>query len=252
MDEIILASDAVMVARGDLGVEIGDANLPAVQKLLIKRTRELNRVAITATQMMESMIENPIPTRAEVFDVANAVYDGTDAIMLSAETASGNYPVKAVEAMHRICIEAEKQRSVRESDHRINVKHFERDDEAIAMSAMYMANHANIKGIVALTESGSTPLWMSRISSGMPIFALSGQEKTLGKVTLYRGVFPMYFKLQGNNDHAEVNRSIVKELRKWHKAKDGDKYIITKGDLTGIEGGTNALKVIVIGQGLTP
>ena len=252
MDEIILASDAVMVARGDLGVEIGDANLPAVQKLLIKRTRELNRIAITATQMMESMIENPIPTRAEVFDVANAVYDGTDAIMLSAETASGNYPIKAVEAMHRICIEAEKQRSVRESDHRINVKHFERDDEAIAMSAMYMANHSNIKGIVALTESGSTPLWMSRISSAIPILAFSNQEKTLGKVTLFRGVFPMFFKIEANHDHAEVNRSIVKELRKWHKAKDGDKFIITKGDLTGIEGGTNALKVIVIGQGLTP
>ena len=252
MDEIILASDAVMVARGDLGVEIGDANLPAVQKLLIKRTRELNRVAITATQMMESMIENPIPTRAEVFDVANAVYDGTDAIMLSAETASGNYPIKAVEAMHRICIEAEKQRSVRESDHRINIQNFDRDDEAIAMSAMYMANHAKIKGIVALTESGSTPLWMSRISSGIPIFAFSSQEKTLGKVTLYRGVFPMYFKIEDNNDHAQVNRSIVKELRKWNNANDGDKFIITKGDLTGIEGGTNALKVIVIGQGLTP
>jgi len=135
MDEIILASDAVMVARGDLGVEIGDANLPAVQKLLINRTRRLNRVAITATQMMESMIDNPIPTRAEVFDVANAVYDGTDAIMLSAETASGKPPVKAVEAMHRICIEAEKQRIVRESGHRMSLQ-FERDDEAIAMSAM--------------------------------------------------------------------------------------------------------------------
>jgi len=218
---------------------------------LIKRTRELNRVAITATQMMESMIDNPIPTRAEVFDVANAVYDGTDAIMLSAETASGKHPVKAVEAMHRICIEAEKQRSVRESDHRINIQ-FERDDEAIAMSAMYMANHTEIKGIAALTESGSTPLWMSRISSGIPIFALSSQEKTLGKVTLYRGVFPIYFKPEATQDHAEVNRGIVKELRKWNKAKDGEKFIITKGDLTGVEGGTNALKVIVIGQGLTP
>ncbi len=251
MDEIILASDAVMVARGDLGVEIGDANLPAVQKQLIKRARELNRVAITATQMMESMIENPIPTRAEVFDVANAVYDGTDAIMLSAETASGNYPIKAVEAMVRICIEAEKQAVVRESDHRIS-DHFERVDEAIAMSAMYLANHTKIKGIVSLTESGSTPLWMSRISSGIPIFAFSSQEKTLGKVTLYRGVFPVYHELEGNNDHAEVNRSVVAKLRKWYKAKDGDKYIITKGDLTGVEGGTNALKVIVIGQGLTP
>lgn len=251
MDEIILASDAVMVARGDLGVEIGDANLPAVQKLLIKRSRELNRIAITATQMMESMIENPIPTRAEVFDVANAVYDGTDAIMLSAETASGNHPIKAVEAMHRICIEAEKQAVVRESDHRIN-EQFQRDDEAIAMSAMYMANHTKVKGIVALTESGSTPLWMSRISSGIPIYAFSQQEKTLGKVTLFRGVFPIYFKLGDNQDHAEVNRNIVKELRKWNAAKDGDKFIITKGDLNGVEGGTNALKVVIVGQGLTP
>jgi pyruvate kinase len=250
IDEIILASDAVMVARGDLGVEIGDANLPAVQKQLIKRTRELNRIAITATQMMESMIENAIPTRAEVFDVANAVYDGTDAIMLSAETASGKYPVKAVEAMHRICIEAEKQPSVRISDHRVNIQ-FERIDEAIAMSAMYLANHTKIKGIVALTESGSTPLWMSRISSGIPIFAFSSEEETLGKVTLYRGVFPFHFTLE-EQDHAEANREIVKELRKWNLAKDGDTFIITKGDLTGVKGGTNALKVIVVGQGLTP
>lgn len=251
MDEIILASDVIMVARGDLGVEIGDANLPAVQKHLIKRTRELNRVAITATQMMESMIDNPIPTRAEVLDVANAVYDGTDAIMLSAETASGKYPIKAVEAMHRICVEAEKQPSVRQSDHRIKIQ-FERVDEAIAMSAMYMANHTKMKGIAALTESGATTLWMSRISSGIPIFALSSQEKTLGKVTLYRGVFPIYFEIQPNHDHIEVNRDVVKELRKWYKAKDGDKFIITKGDLNGVEGGTNALKVIIVGQGMTP
>lgn len=251
MDEIILASDVIMVARGDLGVEIGDANLPAVQKHLIKRTRELNRVAITATQMMESMIDNPIPTRAEVLDVANAVYDGTDAIMLSAETASGKYPIKAVEAMHRICVEAEKQPSVRQSDHRIKIQ-FERVDEAIAMSAMYMANHTKMKGIAALTESGATTLWMSRISSGIPIFALSSQEKTLGKVTLYRGVFPIYFEIQQNYDHFEVNRDVVKELRKWYKAKDGDKFIITKGDLNGVEGGTNALKVIIVGQGMTP
>ncbi len=251
MDEIILASDAVMVARGDLGVEIGDANLPAVQKLLINRARELNRIAITATQMMESMIDNAIPTRAEVFDVANAVYDGTDAIMLSAETASGKYPVKAVEAMDRICMEAEKQRVVRVSDHRMNIE-FERDDEAIAMSAMYMANHTKIKGIVALTESGSTPLWMSRISSGIPIFALSSSEETLGRVTLFRGVFPIYHKIDETHDHAEVNRAIVGELRKWNLAKNGDKFIITKGDLTGVKGGTNALKVIVVGQGLTP
>jgi pyruvate kinase len=251
MDEIILASDVIMVARGDLGVEIGDANLPAVQKRLIKRSRELNRVVITATQMMESMIDNPIPTRAEVLDVANAVFDGTDAIMLSAETASGKYPVKAVEAMHRICIEAEKQPSMLRSEHSPSVN-FERDDEAIARSAMYMANHTQIKGIVALTESGATPLWMSRISSGLPIFAMSRLEKTLGKVTLYRGVFPIYFPLELNMDHGEVNRNIVKELRKWNQAKDGDKFIITKGDLNGVEGGTNTLKLVVVGQGLTP
>lgn len=251
MDEIILASDAVMVARGDLGVEIGDANLPAIQKLLIKRARELNRIAITATQMMESMIENAIPTRAEVFDVANAVYDGTDAIMLSAETASGKYPIKAVEAMNRICMEAEKQPVVRISDHRMNIQ-FERDDEAIAMSAMYMANHSQIKGIVALTESGSTPLWMSRISSGISIFAMSSSEATLGRVTLFRGVFPIYHVIDEKHDHAEVNRDVVSELRKWNLAKNGDKFIITKGDLTGVKGGTNALKIIVVGQGLTP
>ncbi|MBE0435559.1 MAG: pyruvate kinase [Methylomicrobium sp.] len=252
MDEIILASDAVMVARGDLGVEIGDANLPAAQKRLISRARELNRVAITATQMMESMIENPIPTRAEVFDVANAVVDGTDAIMLSAETASGKYPVKAVEAMVRVCEETEKQPSVRVSKHRMDTQ-FQRIDEAIAMSAMYMANHTTIHGIAALTESGSTPLWMSRISSGIPIFAFSSQEKTLGKVTLYRGVFPFYFdKHLKEPDHAEVNREIVNQLRKRHQAQDGDKFIITKGDLTGVQGGTNALKVITVGEGLTP
>jgi pyruvate kinase len=250
IDEIILASDGVMVARGDLGVEIGDANLPAVQKQMIKRARELNRVAITATQMMESMIDNPIPTRAEVFDVANAVYDGTDAIMLSAETASGKYPEKAVAAMDRICVEAEKQRSVRVSGHRLDAE-FERVDEAIAMSAMYMANHSKINGIAALTESGATPLWMSRISSGIPIFAFSSSQKTLGRVTLYRGVFPFYFTHEAQ-DHVEVNRGIVNALKKRGQAKEGDKFIITKGDLTGVQGGTNALKVITVGEGLTP
>lgn len=250
LDDIILASDAVMVARGDLGVEIGDARLPAVQKRMIQRARTLNRVAITATQMMESMIDNPIPTRAEVCDVANAVFDGTDAIMLSAETASGKYPVKAVEAMVRICTEAEKEASVRVSRHRVD-EQFARVDEAIAMSTMYMANHSNIKAIVSLTESGATPLWMSRISSGIPIFAFSSTEHTLGKVTLYRGVFPVRFthELQ---DHAELNRAIVDRLKKRKHAAQGDRLIITKGDLNGIKGGTNALKVVTIGEGLTP
>jgi len=250
MDEIILASDVVMVARGDLGVEIGDANLPAVQKRLIQRSRELNRAVITATQMMESMIENPIPTRAEVFDVANAVHDGTDAVMLSAETAAGNYPVETVEAMVRICVETEKQRSVRQSDHRVNVK-FNRVDEAIAMASMYMANHSEINGIAAWTESGTTPLLMSRISSGIPIFAFSSQDKTLGKTTIYRGVFPFYFS-HDSNDHAQVNREILNKLKEHGFAKKGDRFIITKGDLTGQKGGTNALKVVTLGEGLTP
>jgi len=251
MDEIILASDVVMVARGDLGVEIGDANLPAIQKKLIQRSRALDRAVITATQMMESMIENPIPTRAEVFDVANAVLDGTDAIMLSAETASGKHPVAAVEAMDRVCKETEQQPSIRTSKHRVECT-FQRVDEAIAMTAMYMANHTDdVKSIVALTESGATPLWMSRISSGVPIYAFSSQDSTLGKVTLYRGVFPMPFSHE-SQDHATVNREIVALLRERGQAENGDKVIITKGDLTGQQGGTNALKVITIGEGLTP
>lgn len=250
MDEIILASDVIMVARGDLGVEIGDANLPAMQKKLIKRACELDRLTITATQMMESMIENPIPTRAEVFDVANAVYDGTDAIMLSAETASGKYPVKAVEAMSRICIEAEKQDAVKVSHHRVD-REFKRDEESIAMAAMYMANHTNVTGIAALTETGTTPLLMSRISSAMPIFALSCQPKTLSKVTLYRGVIPIYFSHEAQT-HIEVNRDIVAQLRSYGMAKTGDKFIITKGDLVGTKGSTNELKVITVGHDLTP
>jgi len=250
MDEIILASDVIMVARGDLGVEIGDANLPAAQKQLIKRARQLDRAVITATQMMESMIDNPIPTRAEVFDVANAVVDGTDAIMLSAETAMGKYPVKTVESMTRICLETEKQQSVRKSKHRVDT-HFSRVDEAIAMSAMYMANHSDINGLIALTQSGATPLWMSRISSGLPIFAFSSQESTLGKVTLYRGVIPVHFSLEAQ-DHAEVNREIIEVLKKHGYAKKGDTFIITKGDLTGQEGGTNAMKVVTVGEGLIP
>jgi len=250
IEEIIEASDAIMVARGDLGVEIGDAHLPEVQKHLIKLARKMNCVAITATQMMESMIENPIPTRAEVFDVANAVVDGTDAIMLSAETAAGKHPVKAVEAMHRVCIETEKQRSVRVSDHRVDTE-FQRVDEAIAMSAMYMANHTKIHGIAALTESGSTTLWMSRISSGIPIYAFTSHEKTASKVTLFRGVFPFHFSHEAQ-DHVEVNREIIEELKKRNRAKAGQKFIITKGDLTGVKGGTNALKVVTVGEGLVP
>lgn len=246
VDEIIAASDVIMIARGDLGVEIGDAALPPVQKMLIRRAREMNRVVITATQMMESMIENQIPTRAEVFDVANAVLDGTDAVMLSAETATGKYPDKAIGAMHRICLEAEKQRLAMVSDHRIHSE-FTYIDEAIAMAAMYSANHLKVKAIAALTESGSTTLWMSRISSGIPIYAMTRHVETRRKVTLYRGVYPVSFDVTAT-DHAELNREAIDELRRRGAVRDGDLVIITKGDLLGIHGGTNAMKIVKVGD----
>lgn len=250
VDEIIDAADAIMIARGDLGVEIGDAALPPVQKRLIHSARVRNRVAITATQMMESMILSHIPTRAEVFDVANAVLDGTDAVMLSAETASGKYPDKVIAAMDRICREAEKQREVTRSDHRINTR-FEHIDEAIAMASMYSANHLQVKAIAALTESGSTTLWMSRISSGIPIYALTRHVETRRKVTLYRGVYPVSFETT-SKDHAEANREAVDELLRRGAVRDGDLVIITKGDMMGVLGGTNAMKIVRVGELVEP
>jgi pyruvate kinase len=250
IDEILQAADVIMIARGDLGVEIGDAGLPPVQKSLISKAREANRVVITATQMMESMITNQIPTRAEVFDVANSVFDGTDAVMLSAETAAGSYPVKAVEAMDRICLGAEQQRETRRSDHRINTR-FERVDEAIAMAAMYTGNHLGVTAIGAMTESGSTPLWMSRISSGIPIFALTGQEQTRRKVTLYRGVYPINFNTMAK-DHATANKNALEEMKRRGCVQDGDLVILTKGDLMGVLGGTNAMKILRVGEEIEP
>ena len=246
IDEIIEASDVIMIARGDLGVEIGDAALPPVQKELIRKARRMNRVVITATQMMESMIYSHIPTRAEVFDVANAVLDGTDAVMLSAETASGKYPDKVIAAMDRICVEAEKSRQVTKSDHRINTV-FKYIDEAIAMAAMYTANHLGVKAIAALTESGSTALWMSRISSGIPIYALTSHVETRRKVTMYRGVYPVSFEVT-TKDHAAINREAIDELLRRGAVRDGDLVILSKGDLMGVLGGTNAMKIVRVGQ----
>ncbi|HEB99803.1 MAG TPA: pyruvate kinase [Thiotrichales bacterium] len=246
LDEIILASDAVMIARGDLGVEIGDAELPAVQKRIIQIARTMDRVVITATQMMQSMVESPIPTRAEVFDVANAVIDGTDAVMLSAETATGKFPDKVVEAMDRICKGAERQRNALAVERRQQVR-FNRIDEAIAKAAMYTANHLGVKAIAALTESGATPLWMSRISSGIPIYALTRHVETRRKVTLYRGVYPVSFDVT-STDHAEVNREAIDELMRRGAVRDGDLVIITKGDLAGVLGGTNAMKILRVGE----
>lgn len=246
IESIIHASDAIMIARGDLGVEIGDANLPAVQKDVISLARSLNRVVITATQMMESMRENPIPTRAEVFDVANAVLDGTDAVMLSAETATGAYPSQTVRAMSDICLNAEQQDRAAKSKHRLDTT-FTRVDEAIAMATMYTANHFNVRAIATLTESGSTSLWMSRISSGIPIYALSRHESTNRKVTLYRGVFPIYFPTIHTN-HAEANMEVIELMKKRNTIEEGDLVIITKGDLMGTGGGTNAMKIVEVGN----
>ena len=245
LDEIIRASDAVMVARGDLGVEIGDAELPAVQKHIIQRARSLNKVVITATQMMESMIHNAIPTRAEVFDVANAVLDGTDAVMLSGETATGDHPELVVAAMARICLGAERQVKTQVSKHRVECQ-FQRPDEAIAMAAMYTANHFNIKSIIAFTESGATPLWMSRIRSGIPIYALAHSLRTTRRLALYRGVYPIYFDIDSSDNTNNLNELAIQELKKRGFLQKDERILITYGDLFQTQGGTNTLKILEV------
>ena len=246
IESVIEASDAIMIARGDLGVEIGDAALPPVQKRLTKMARGLDRAVIIATQMMESMIEHQMPTRAEVFDVANAVIDGADGVMLSAETSVGHFPVKAVNYMSRICEEAEKQKSVTVSDHRIN-RLFESIDEAVAMSTMYAANHIGARAIAALTETGSTCLWMSRIKSGIPIFAFSRHESTRRRICLYRGVYPMKLDITAV-DSIAASAKIIDVLKQKKIVKDGDCIIVTKGDLRGRRGGTNNMKLLRVGD----
>lgn len=244
MDEIILASDVVMVARGDLGVEIGDPELVGVQKKLIRRSRQLNRVVITATQMMESMITNPMPTRAEVMDVANAVLDGTDAVMLSAETAAGQYPAETVEAMARVCLGAEKMPNVNISKHRMDMT-FDNPEEAIAMSTMYAANHLNgVKAIIAMTESGRTARMMSRISSGLPIFAMSRHEKTLNQTALYRGVTPVFCST--HTDGLAAVTEAVSRLREKGYLLQGDLVMVTQGDQMGLVGSTNTSRILEV------
>ncbi len=244
IDEIIDASDVIMVARGDLGVEMGDAELPALQKDLIKKARRKNKVVITATQMMESMISNPIPTRAEVFDVANSVLDGTDAVMLSGETAVGKYPVKTVRTMGRICEHAEQQREAKVSSHRVDLT-FGRVDEAIAMATMYTANHLKMNAIASLTESGATVLWMSRISSGIPIYALTTERGTLRKVTLYRGVYPVWVS-DDAIDPYHVTKGIIGVLKSKNIVVSGDRIVITRGDMLGDQGGSNIMKIVSV------
>lgn len=247
LDAIILASDAVMVARGDLGVEIGDAELVVVQKRIISRARMLNKCVITATQMMESMINSPLPTRAEVFDVANAVLDGTDAVMLSGETAAGNFPVETVKAMSRAIGGAEIDPSVRHSTHRID-KQFHAIDESIGLAAMYTANHLEgVKAIIAFTETGSTTLLMSRINSYLPIYAFSRIPKTQARVSLFLGVESVAFETHDVTSHA-TNLRAIDELKQRGVVEDGDLVIVTKGDHNNLQGGTNGMKVLRVGD----
>lgn len=246
LDDIIRASDAVMVARGDLGVEIGDAALIGVQKRIIQRSRALNKVVITATQMMESMINSPLPTRAEVFDVANAVLDGTDAVMLSAETAAGSYPVQTVEAMVRIILGAEEHPTASFDNYRMD-EDFNSIDESIALAAMFTANHlAGVKAIIALTESGTTPRLMSRVGSQLPIFAFSRHVSTQRKVALYRGVQPVAFDTAAVPSVQDFSRAID-NLKQSGVLVDGDLVILSSGD-TNILGGTNSMKILTVGE----
>jgi pyruvate kinase len=243
LDGIISAADAVMVARGDLGVEMGYAGLPGLQKKILRLARHQHKVAITATQMMESMIKSQVPTRAEVSDVANAVMDGTDAVMLSAETAVGEYPVRAVAAMADVCVGAEAYYSTLGRPSHRNDDRFEQVDEAIAMAVMYTANHLPVKAIIALTESGATPLWMSRIRSDIPIFAFTRHERTLRRVVLYRGVYPVPFDVTGT-DAQHVYGDVFRVLLDRGHVGEGDYVIVTTGEFSGVAGRTNTLKIL--------
>ena len=247
LDRIVHASDGVMVARGDLGVEVGYAELTGLQKRIIRLARARNRPVITATQMMESMIVNPVPTRAEVSDVANAVMDGTDAVMLSAETAVGKYPVKVVKAMAQVIEGAEKWHMTYRRDRTRLDGHFTHTDEAIAAAVMYTANHLDVKAIVALTESGSTPLWMSRIRTDIPIYAFTRQEQTRRRVTLYRGVHPIAFDVT-HTDPETLYHTIFELMLEKEIAGEGDLIILTTGELSGVTGGTNAMKILRVAR----
>jgi pyruvate kinase len=246
LEEILDASDGVMVARGDLAVEVGDAAVPALQKKMIRMARDMNKLTITATQMMESMISSPVPTRAEVSDVANAVLDGTDAVMLSAETAAGKYPVEVVESMARICVEAERSAEItleREFLDRV----FTRIDQSISMAAIWTAHHLKVKAIAALTQTGSTALWMSRLNCGVPIYALTPDAESVGRMALYRGVCPLSMSQQhidrdlllAEAEQLLIDRGVV---------EIGDLIALTIGEPIGSTGGTNTLKIVRVGE----
>ena len=245
LSEIIDASDGIMVARGDLAVEVGNATVPGLQKRMLRMARERNRLTITATQMMESMIQNPVPTRAEVSDVANAVLDGTDAVMLSAETATGRFPVETVDQMARICIEAEKWMPV-ELDRDFLNRTFTRIDQSVAMAALFTAFHLKVKAIAALTQSGSTALWMSRHNCGCPIYALTPEVTSQRKMALYRNVRPLFF--EHGHDRDVVLRSAEDLLVESGRVQHGDLIVLTNGEPMGKSGGTNTMKIVRVGE----
>jgi pyruvate kinase len=249
LEAIIDASDAIMVARGDLGVEVGDAAVPGLQKRMIRMARAQNKLVITATQMMESMIISPIPTRAEVSDVANAVLDGTDAVMLSAETAAGQYPLETVQAVHRIVLEAEKEyhRTYRMLQPEM-VKH---TDEAIAAAAIYTAKHMKVQAIAALTQSGNAAQWLSRADAEVPIYALSPDKYARRKLTLHRNVYPFPI-LQEGKARDEILREMEQVLLEQKVVQHGDMILLTFGEPIGSAGGTNTLKIIKIGENRQP
>ncbi|MGN2251260.1 pyruvate kinase [Frateuria sp. GZRe14] len=245
LGEIIDASDAVMVARGDLGVEIGDAELPGLQKKIIREAVARNRAVITATQMLQSMVTAPIPTRAEVLDVANAVIDGTDAVMLSQETAAGAHPDVAVAAMRRICLGAERQFEPKE-DLTSAAHRLDRADQAIALAAMVLAGQLGVRALIALTDSGATAQWLSRYRSAVPIFALSPSADARRRMLLLRDVQPVAFTEVSQSSAANA-REAVRQLFAQGKLSEGDRVVLTQGDRVGAGGGTNTLKLLLVG-----
>jgi pyruvate kinase len=246
LEEILDASDGIMVARGDLAVEVGDAVVPALQKRMIRLARAKNKLVITATQMMESMISSPVPTRAEVSDVANAVLDGTDAVMLSAETAAGSYPVEAVAAMARVCVEAEKEDTA-EQDRTPKAASEKAVEESIAQAVIYTSRRLPIRAVAALTQSGMTPLLMSRMSTNVPIYAMTPLDETQRKVTLYRGVYPVPFPERIDDADAVLNDA-ENELLQRGAVRQGDYIILTIGEPLGKAGGTNTMKIVKVGE----
>jgi pyruvate kinase len=250
LEDIMDACDGIMVARGDLAVEVGDAHVPALQKRMIRMARERNKLTITATQMMESMIASPVPTRAEVSDVANAVLDGTDAVMLSAESASGKFPVETIEAMSRICVEAEKSNDLKLEMSFLD-RLFTRVDQSIAMASLFTAFHLKVKAIVTLTQSGATALWMSRLNCGVPIYALTSETSTRYRVSLFRDVYPLMISYHGHDRDALLDEA-EQVLLTSGAVSAGDLVVVSFGEPIGKPGGTNTLKIVKVGERRRP